>query len=542
MRTPDEAHGAGALTQSKPVLLLIALGVLLIGLSSLKQLGGYGVETDFYGSFVPEASRFIAGEPLVLRWQPPLYPILLAPVYALTGDWFRSGLVISIAASLVAVLASFRLFRGMFTDTEAWGAAMGLVLWVGFWPLAISASSDMLFLALALSCLAVAVHKSPITIGRSVLSGLLGGLAALTRTNGISLLLVVLMCASRASARRWPAIAAGVLGGFALPWIAWLLLSEATGSPFFPTDNYVNAAVMLYGTDGQSMSQNSDNWPAIQERFGSFIDVLLFDPPTVVRVLVGNFARSLLRIFEVWGRLTWLAAALALPGLGWLLWTSRSRLTLAFWLVCLAQYGLLTLIFFQPRYYLFFVPAFTAGCFSLGKAGLGAILPSKASRPRVWAAVVAVSLLPFLAFDALTVARLLRNQPTEVFEAANLLAEVSSGRERIVSRKPHLPFYSGLARAEFPNARDLEELRADVCQEDDLDGSFLFFGSMERSLRPQLESLLDSRIAPAWLRSIGNGGPPGASWALYQIECSRAGTPARQTGSEPALVPRVSGF
>ena len=111
--------------------LLISLGISLFAIALHRQLGLW-VETDFYGGFVPEAQRFLAGESLHMEWHPPFYSFLLAGGYLLIGDWFRSGLLISMISAVFAVAATHSVFRDLYGRFAGWGAAFGLALWPEF--------------------------------------------------------------------------------------------------------------------------------------------------------------------------------------------------------------------------------------------------------------------------------------------------------------------------------------------------------------------------------------------------------------------------
>lgn len=500
-------------------LLLISLGALLLALSSLRNIGNYGVETDFYGGFVPEAQRLLAGEPLDMSWQPPFYSLVLAGLYSLTGDWFRPALLVSVLAAVLAVSASFQLFRSLFDEAAAWGAAIGLVLWAEFARLSISASADMLFLSLLMTSMALSAQPNP-AMRCCFVAGFLSGLASLTRTNGISFLLISLMCASQPPAGRRKNVVGLFAVGFLLPWVAWLLFSKTTGSPLLPTRTHVGPAVMLFGPQGAT-SQNSDNWASVEERFSSLLDVILFDPTTFFHATLVNLGTNIFSVFEVWGKLAIPVGTISLLGIGWLVAMSRTPLCFGFWLVYLAQYGLLALISIQPRYFLFLVPVFSAGAFSLGARVLLAVGGGLAQDARVRALAVALGLLPLLAFDARTIVRFFRSEPTEVLEAADVLALESSGVETVIARKPHLAFYSGLPGIGFPLVDTTEELLARLCVDPPRERGFLFFGEAEAQMRPALRSLRDPEEAPPWLRPIGHGDPTRSSWALYEVRCSQ---------------------
>jgi hypothetical protein len=88
----------------------------------------------------------------------------------------------------------------------------------------------------------------------------------------------------------------------------------------------------------------------------------------------------------------------------------------------------------------------------------------------------------------------LSQQPIEVPEAGRALAAVAPRDARVVSRKPHIGYYSGLVTVPFPRLRDLRELAA-WCRGHHAD--YLFLSWYEAELRPEFWALLDtSRVLP----------------------------------------------
>src|SRR5918994_5460604 len=67
--------------------LLVAYAGLVLALGLGRSHLGYGVESAFIWRFVPEAQRFLDGEPLLSKFHPPLYPMVLAGLRDLLDDW-----------------------------------------------------------------------------------------------------------------------------------------------------------------------------------------------------------------------------------------------------------------------------------------------------------------------------------------------------------------------------------------------------------------------------------------------------------------------
>lgn len=129
----------------------------------------------------------------------PLYPLAMRLVGALTGSAVTGGLIVSLAAMLVALAALHRL-----TDIELGSDAARLAVWAtALFPMSFFLSaiySEALFLALAVGCVLAA------RTDRWALAGFLGGLAAATRSAGVVLVvaLVLLFWSERRRTRALP--------------------------------------------------------------------------------------------------------------------------------------------------------------------------------------------------------------------------------------------------------------------------------------------------------------------------------------------------
>jgi hypothetical protein len=134
-------------------------------------------------------SRLERGSPTAFR--PPIYPSALAVVQALGGGWTTErvlGALLGVVTVLLVFLISLRL----------WGRRIAIVagaIAAVFPPLvALNASllSEVLFLPLTLaSLLAVLVFRDTRRLRWAAAAGLLCGLAALTRTSGLPVVLAI---------------------------------------------------------------------------------------------------------------------------------------------------------------------------------------------------------------------------------------------------------------------------------------------------------------------------------------------------------------
>ena len=128
------------------------------------------VESDYLGTFVPEAKRFLAGAALELKFHLPLYSITIGLINAGVQNWWITGLILTWASSIAAVLMFFQFFKRLSGTWAAYGAMFGLISSPAFLIHAASASSDVFFLAVQSAALWFALLamfnplKSPIAI------------------------------------------------------------------------------------------------------------------------------------------------------------------------------------------------------------------------------------------------------------------------------------------------------------------------------------------------------------------------------------------
>src|SRR6266498_1394197 len=114
-----EGHAPGGRAGGVPsaaltLSLAYALFILTVALA-FHRVGGYGVETDFYGQYAPQARAI---QRLILNGEGrieidglhgPLYPLLLAVFGWIAGDIFRGGVLLAVLASGLALYATHRL-------------------------------------------------------------------------------------------------------------------------------------------------------------------------------------------------------------------------------------------------------------------------------------------------------------------------------------------------------------------------------------------------------------------------------------------------
>jgi 4-amino-4-deoxy-L-arabinose transferase-like glycosyltransferase len=179
-----------------------------------------------HGSGYPATLLGTPGGPSALR--PPVYPYLLGGVYALAGDHsVDAGRVAGALLGTLTVLLLFLLARAMLGTRVALVATAIASFFPPLVVLNAGLVSEQAFLPLMLGALlaTIAYRRDPRALKWAVLAGVLCGLAALTRTVGILLLVPVVVGLWRANgvsrARLLAPVAAGLVSFLVIaPWTA----------------------------------------------------------------------------------------------------------------------------------------------------------------------------------------------------------------------------------------------------------------------------------------------------------------------------------
>jgi 4-amino-4-deoxy-L-arabinose transferase-like glycosyltransferase len=497
------------------LLLTFAAGVLGLGLS--RSYLGYGVETDFIGGYVPEAQRVLDGEPLLSEFHPPLYPLALAGLRQLGGDWLLAGVLLSVVSGIAVLIVSWLLFYDLSGAATAWGTVLTLMGSGVFLQFGASASTDLPFLALFVgSCLCASRALGSGSPWLWRVCGLLTGLAIGTRANGVSLILLIL--APFAAPAPWRCRLEGALHvatGLAVPIVGLALYALATGSNVWPARSHLNLA-MTYFAGG-----DRTNWEGMEEvagRFRGFADVLRYDPATLARTylydLFGVLSRGLTKVVEP------PLYFLFLPGLLFLIGRRIGPRLTVLLVIAAAQLLLVNFKAFQPRFCLFLVPLMGAAVGEMAGRLLRADWPPK--RRQALLALFGLMLLTAAVLAPIQAQRSIHGEGAELAEVVPLVATKIPPGSTVIARKPHLAFYTGAGWIYLPDLAGLAELREFLRRQQFTQPAYLFYGREERHHRPQYLMLQSTATAPDELELVAQSPEPG-NWGLYCYRCRDGG-------------------
>ena len=494
-------------------ILVLTATLVLLGVT--RQYLNYGPETDYLGMFVPEAQRLLDGKPLLVLWHPPVYSIVIGMIQFVVQDWVLTGILLSIASAAATAAFAFLLFREIDDRWAAWGALVGLGVSPLFIEYGVSASTEMFFLVL--------FYGSAFLVFRALgsgdmrlwtVAGLIVGLGLLTRANGLSLVLLGATPLFDRNGRRFRGLFAFAFG-MLLPLAAWGTVALLTGSPFLPAGTHANLAATYF-----SDRVSGDDLVLMAERFDSMWAVLTYDPVHMAKTYVRDLYEGIATLFLSHRLIAYPVSLLLLPGLLVLLVRGRRDLLIFLTVVVLPQLLLVNLKQYNHRYYLFLVPLFGA-CAGVCAAVIWEHARWRGARLMLVGLVTAAILIGARA-ALLQAHEALHASDAELDAAVPAVVEAQPDCRTLLSRKPHLGFYADCPTILIPPVESATELRSwlqvETGPSGDLDGTglYLYFGTQERLLRPDLLEIADPEQAPDWLvPAVSRDGRDG--WVLYRV-------------------------
>jgi tetratricopeptide (TPR) repeat protein len=518
---PGLAPGLDPLLWRVNLLVVALLGIsLLVMVLGPHRVGDYMTETDFYGQYAQGALLIQQGhlEPARYGVVGPGYELALAMAGLVVRNLFLAAGLLSLASSALALLLWSALLRRRADARAALGAALFIATNATFFRYGYSVTTDAFALALQSAALYVLLARPGLRAAAG--AGALAALAFLTRYNAGVLLpagLVVIVAGGALQEGRGRA-ALLFTAGFLLPVLPWMIysFSHGTGVTFQLHHN------IAYEVFARAKGIPWDTYQrTMQPQFHNLADVIARDPGAVAGRMFFNM-HDHLRL-DATRLLGWPLALCAVLGLGAGLADGALRrlwpLAAAWALLFLA----LVPAFHSERYSLALLPYYAAAAALFFASPRFALVLRHG--PRLWLKP-AFALLPLAFALAATVrsqARVIDQLPVEVLDAARTLRSLARPGDRVIARKAHIAFHSGVDPAPFPFVGTLPEL-ADYARSQR--ARWLYFSWPESQTRPGFSYLLDPEAVvpgltarcitaphPAVLYEIGPAFGQAPAWA-----------------------------
>ncbi len=484
---PGLTPGLDRLLWRSTLLVVALLGVaILVMVLGPHRVGDYMTETDFYGQYAQGARLIQHGhlEPARYGVVGPGYELALAVAGLAVRDLFLAAGLLSLVSNSLVLLLWAALLRRRADARAALGVTLFMATNATFFRYGYSVTTDAFALALQAATLYVLLARPGLRAAAG--AGVLAALAFLTRYNAGVLLPAGLVAIAAGGALQEKRGRAALLfaAGFLLPVVPWVIYSFAhgTGVTFQLHHN------IAYEVFARAKGIPWDTYQrTMQPQFHSLADVIARDPGAVASRMFFNVHDHLrLDATRLLGWPLALCAALGL-GLGLADGTLRRLWPLA------AAWALLFLAlvpaFHSERYSLALLPYYAAAAALFFASPRFALVLLRGPRPWLKPALALLPLAFALAATVRSQARVLDQLPVEVLDAARTLRSLARPGDRVIARKAHLAFHSGVEPVPFPFVGTLPEL-ADYARSQG--ARWLYFSWPEGQTRPEFWYLLDT--------------------------------------------------
>lgn len=472
-------------------ILTVALFILVVW---VRRIGDFGVETDFYGTYAPGARDIGQGHVDSRRYgvTGPLYEFVLAFGMLLRIPVFPFAKTLSALSIIGALILWTKIATRIFGDRVGRWVPWLLILSPTFVRFGYTASSDALYCFLfswAVFALTQAENAKA-----SFKSGLVALLAFLTRYQALVFpgFAFLWWIGKPKALRLWGLFLIAFPGVLLIGLLALSLAGVSVPKPDF-----------LYNVHYE-VSKGHVDWDDYLNQAGDRgnpWDVLIKQPGSVLIAALSNLPRHLEN--EMMHAAGWALIPFMIAGFAGLFVSAPGRgSALRFACFWLLQFLLLLPTQVSERYALTQIPLLAVvSAWSLET------LAARLRRERVARAVpvLCVAILCGLALNVRNQIAYQKRQPRFLIETAVHVQSLIHSTDRIMTRKPHLPYLLNCQWVYFPDAQDLTALRANLTK---TPAEYLYYGRSEFTLRPNFRFLFFPPYRPAgWdvVRSDPNG-------------------------------------
>jgi 4-amino-4-deoxy-L-arabinose transferase-like glycosyltransferase len=498
-------------------LAIAALFFIVMVFIGLKYhiVGDYGVETDFYWSYVPEARHILEGKIPIEDFRGPGYPLVLACIALFTSDLFHAGVVLSSLAAAASLFFIFQILKKLFRADLALIGTLIVAVNTTFVQYSYSAGTDMFFVALVTASTFFFLRHGQARWSNIVISALLAGLAYLTRYNGLfaAAAAPLAILAANPFQQAWKVrakTAAVYLGVFLLtiaPWGIYCLIEKGS---FFYNKNYLNIAYEMFAKGKIGWDQY---WSVDAQKFTSLTQVIFADPGLFISTVVRNLFDH--AVSDLGKLLGWQIGIFSLLGIPLFVKERPNPRILSYFVLALVFFAVLLLVFYGERFSMYLLPVYVI-------LALKTLTWQRLARYRFWkrvqsGALIGIVLLVWTAVNSYKFnSANIGSGPREVVSIGQWFRsnyDDTARNQIIIARKPHIAYYLDMKMELFPYVETYPQLLEQIRK---VHASYLYFSLMEAGMRPQFQYLLDPGKAPPELRPLTYSTYPPA--VLYKVE------------------------
>ena len=442
-----------------------------------RAIGDYGVESDFYSSYIPQAKEILNGNIIIDPFKGPLYQIFLAVTGFVFGrDYFLAGKFLNVISAGVALYFVSKLIGSILNREAAFITVLIIAVNYIFLTYTYTPNTDILFLVFYISALYFILKNEILENKNLFIAGLLTSFAYLTRYTAISLIIFAVFVfvlnlykwskKNKSEEKISPPPIKPILFYF-IPVIiltsVWGIISYNKTGFFFYNLNYQNTSFTVHKPENMSKYEWNEKY---KDSFNSMSDVVLKDVGTFGKIIFLNnfpnyFKKDLTRLLPKYFGL------FVVIGLVFFLIKFKSQIVLRkyFFLANFLFYLQILLIFYAER---FSIPLLPFYCFLI------VWLFSIDQLQRFNFKIAGIKFFGFFLFVLIifnlynsikSVKREINVGPTEILTIKNWVdknnVEDVTGK-LIMGRKPHIAYYLDMKFQVIPFVNNLDEFFKNV--------------------------------------------------------------------------------
>jgi hypothetical protein len=453
------------------------------------KIGDYGVETDFYWGYVPQAKSISEGKFIIDGFRGPLYPITLYFFEKIFRDYFISGLVIGVLAASISIGFIYELFRISFNRNTAFLASLLIILNPIFVQFTYSNGTDMLFFAFSYITVYFLL-KDTFSKKKILFISLFSAAAYLTRYNGVFLLAavpisIIFLDIWKLNFRERIFYSGSYFFLFLIFISPWSIYTYLNVGDIFYNHNYKNIAYEFWAKGKMGWDVF---WFTNSSNFNSLFDVIFYDPIHFIGHLFNNFFTYFFKnIKELVG---WHIGLISLLGIILFFFSPRRNIKQkSFVIIAFLFLTILSLTFYSERFALILIPFYVV--FSIKfLLEINQITKYKFSAKSGYA-VITLLLYISVTWTISYSSRKIDSGPNEILTLSNwykrnfksLIAE-----QTVSARKPHIAFYLGMNFVLLPFAEKYEDFYQKLKKQN---VNYVYLSVTELGTRTDLYYLID---------------------------------------------------
>ena len=493
------------------ILALFYFITMLICSLLFHKIEGYGVGTDFYQNYVPEAKSLLTGKLLIDAFRGPIYPILLSLFQKVLLDYFISGLFINVLSASLALWFIFELFTSIFDRAIAFFSTIFIMSNPIFVQFTYSNGTDMLFFLFSYITLYLFLRRGN-DIKTIVLLALFTASAYLIRYNGIFLLSivpVVLLLNVWGSNFKKNLLNLGLYVLLFILFISpWCIYTYLNKGDFFYNHNYWNIAYE-YIDRGK---MDWDTWLSNLKQYHSIYSIISNNPVQFLIQFISNIFSNYLKFINLVMGL--FVGIFSTAGVIFFIFNHNKNIKqTAYLIISFVFLAIVNLVFYRDRFYLFLIPTFTVFCIKF-LLEINYIKPFNFSSRYIYA-TIAIMFYVSLCWTISYSMRKINSGPNEILGIRNWFKNNYTNivaDPNIAAGKPHIAYYLGMKYDNIPISKTYNELYSKLKKENI---NYLYLSKKELYRRTNLYYLIDTSKTFQGLKAIYYHRNP--TYVLYKV-------------------------